>query len=598
MSLACTHRGRTLLPRIVLPALALVLFGAGCEAGGGAPVNEYGNPEKLAPRPTEPAITQADLMTRLYIFSDDSMMGRQFGREGNMKGTAYIASELERLGVEPAGDNGTYFQNLPAVVRKYTDASTMSVDGQPLTWLTDFVATPGFTPPLPIDGVQAVYGGIMGDTVNPITAEQANGRLVVFSPNPQGGRRGFAFGGRGGGGRAGRGGRGGANAANAPPNPLAGAVAIATIDLDNTSLEARAFLNNPAGRMDNRAADAPPPEPGPANLRLTSAAAERVLGGPVADMATGTLGGTVTANLDYVEQPVPEYARNVIGIVRGSDPELAGEYVVIGAHNDHNGFRVPPVDHDSLKAYNQAMLDLEMESGELMRLTPEQRESIHINVDSLHALRPARLDSIQNGADDDGSGSMAMLEIAEAFATAPQKPHRSILFVFHTGEEAGLLGSRWFTDHPTVPLDSMITELNIDMIGRGRAEDIIGGGDNYLGVVGSKRLSTELGQLVQEVNNREAQPLDLDYRFDEETTWPGYNNIYGRSDHANYVRHGIPIAFFFTGLHADYHQNTDEAQYIDFPHYTRITQYIDDLATELANRPNRPAVDQVVNEGG
>ena len=327
MSLACTHRGRTLLPRIVLPALALVLFGAGCEAGGGAPVNEYGNPEKLAPRPTEPAITQADLMTRLYIFSDDSMMGRQFGREGNMKGTAYIARELERLGVEPAGDNGTYFQSLPAVVRKYTDASTMSVDGQALTWLTDFVATPGMAPPLPIDGVQAVYGGIMGDTVNPITAEQANGKVVVLSPNPEGGRRGFAFGGRGGG----RGGRGGANAR---PNPLAGAVAIAVINLDDTSMEERAFLNDPAGRMP-RSTDTATPEPAAANLRLTSAAAERVLGGPVADMAPGTVGGTLTANLDYVEQPVPEYARNVVGIVRGSDPELAGEYVAVGAHNDH-----------------------------------------------------------------------------------------------------------------------------------------------------------------------------------------------------------------------------------------------------------------------
>lgn len=565
-----------------------MLFGAGCDAGGGAAVNEYGNPEKLAPRPTESAITEADLKTRLYIFSDDSMMGRQLGREGNMKGTAYIARELERLGVEPAGDNGTYFQKLPAVVRKYSDASTMSVDGQSLTWLADFLATPGFSPPLPIDGVQAVYGGMLGDTVNPITAEQANGKLVVLSPNPQGGRRGFAFGGRGGG----RGGRGGGNAR---PNPLAGAVAIAIIDLDNTPLEDRAFINNPAGRVP-RGGAAQAPEPAPANLRLTSAAAERVLGGPVADMAPGTVGGTVTANLDYVEQPVPDYARNVVGIVRGSDPELAGEYVAVGAHNDHNGYTVTPVDHDSLRAYNSAALAMQMASGELTSLTPEQRASIHVNMDSLRQLRPERLDSIQNGADDDGSGSMAVLEIAEAFATAPEKPRRSILFVFHTGEESGLQGSGWFTDHPTVPLDSIITQINIDMIGRGRAEDIIGGGDNYVGVVGSKRLSVELGQLVQEVNAQEAQPLDIDYRFDEETTWPGYNNIYGRSDHANYARFGIPIAFFFTGLHADYHRNTDEAQYIDYPHYTRITKYIDDLVTALANRDRRPAVDQVANE--
>jgi hypothetical protein len=586
MSLACFFRGKRTFPRIALPALALLLIGAGCDVGG-APVNEYGNPDKLAPRPTDAAITEADLKTRLYIFSDDSMMGRQSGREGNMKGTAYIARELERLGIEPAGDDGTYFQNLPYVVRRFSDASTMSVDGQALTWLADFVATPGNTAPRPIDGVQAVYGGLLGDTVNTITAEQANGRLVVLSPNPQGGRRGFG----GGGGRGGRG-RG-----DARPNPLAGAAAVAIIDLDNTPLEDRAFINNPAGRVDNRPADAPPPEPAPANLRLTAASAERVLGGSVDGMAPGTTGGTITGNLDFVEQPVPEYGRNVVGIVRGSDPELAAEYVAIGAHNDHVGYSVTPVGHDSLRAFNGAAHAMQMVGGELASITPEQRAAIQVNLDSLRQLRPERLDSVRNGADDDGSGSMAVLEIAEAFATAPERPRRSILFVWHTGEEGGLTGSRWFTDHPTVPRDSIIAQINIDMIGRGRADDLPGGGDNYLGVIGSKRLSIELGQVVIDVNSRQAEPLNLDYRFDGETTWPGYNNLYNRSDHESYARFGIPIAFFFTGLHEDYHQVTDEPQYIDYPHYAKITNYIHDLAIELASRENRPAVDQSTTEG-
>ncbi len=192
---------------------------------------------------------------------------------------------------------------------------------------------------------------------------------------------------------------------------------------------------------------------------------------------------------------------------------------------------------------------------------------------------------------------MAVLEIAEAIALAPEKPRRSILFVWHTGEEGGLTGSRWFTDNPTVPRDSIVAQLNIDMIGRGRAEDIIGGGNDYLAVVGSKRLSVDLGQAVIEVNDRQQSPFRLDYRFDEETTWPGYNNIYGRSDHWNYARHNIPIAFFFTGLHMDYHQVTDEPQYIDYPHYAAITKYIHDLAIELANRDNRPAVNQPMPEG-
>jgi Zn-dependent M28 family amino/carboxypeptidase len=187
---------------------------------------------------------------------------------------------------------------------------------------------------------------------------------------------------------------------------------------------------------------------------------------------------------------------------------------------------------------------------------------------------------------------MALLEIAEAVSAMKVKPKRSLLFVWNNGEEAGLLGSAWYTMHPTVPRDSIVAQINIDMIGRGRTEDIPGGGDDYLAVVGSNRLSSELGKEVVKVNLRQPAPFRLDYRFDTTTTWPGYNNIYGRSDHANYARFNIPIAFFFTGLHADYHQSTDEPQYIDYPHYARITQYIADLVVDLANREKRPALDQ------
>jgi hypothetical protein len=130
------------------------------------------------------------------------------------------------------------------------------------------------------------------------------------------------------------------------------------------------------------------------------------------------------------------------------------------------------------------------------------------------------------------------------------------------------------------------------MIGRGRADDLPGGGPDYLGVVGSKRLSTDLGHMVVAANKAQKKPLRLDYEFDDSTAWAGYNNIYGRSDHANYARHGIPIAFFFTGLHRDYHQLTDEPQYIDYPHYSRITNYIRDLLVDVGNTPKRPVVDK------
>jgi hypothetical protein len=144
-----------------------------------------------------------------------------------------------------------------------------------------------------------------------------------------------------------------------------------------------------------------------------------------------------------------------------------------------------------------------------------------------------------------------------------------------------------------VPKDSIVAQLNVDMIGRGRSDDIPGGSPDFLGVVGSSFISNDLGEAVRTVNARQPKPLQLDYRFDSDvstTLGSQYNNIYRRSDHFMYAQLGIPIAFFFTGLHADYHQVTDEPQYIDYPHYARITKYLNDLAIEIANRDKRPAI--------
>jgi Zn-dependent M28 family amino/carboxypeptidase len=226
----------------------------------------------------------------------------------------------------------------------------------------------------------------------------------------------------------------------------------------------------------------------------------------------------------------------------------------------------------------------------MIALTPAQLATITVNMDSIRRFIPkARLDSIRNGADDDGSGSMGVLEIAEAIQSMKVKPKRSTLFVWHTGEEAGLIGSAFFTRNPTVPMDSVVAQINIDMIGRGRAEDLPGGGPNYVGVVGSFFDSKDLGETVLAVNKRLKEPLELDNKYDSTLTWSGYNNIYGRSDHYNYAQQGVPIAFFFTGLHGDYHQVSDEAEFIDYPHYAKITNYISDLVVEVGNGP-RPRI--------
>src|SRR5688500_12326848 len=144
-------------------------------------------PLKRAPRPTTAAVTEAYLMTRLYLFAYDSMMGRQFGREGNFKGTEYIAGELRRLGIAPAGENGTYFQGLPLTLRRFTDRTALEVNGKTLRWIDDFVAVPGrAVPRLLAVNTQIIFGGVAGDTTRQITPAQAAGKVVVLVPNPQG----------------------------------------------------------------------------------------------------------------------------------------------------------------------------------------------------------------------------------------------------------------------------------------------------------------------------------------------------------------------------------------------------------------------------
>jgi Zn-dependent M28 family amino/carboxypeptidase len=275
---------------------------------------------------------------------------------------------------------------------------------------------------------------------------------------------------------------------------------------------------------------------------------------------------------------------------------LRNEYLAIGAHSDHVGYRATgAVDHDSLHLF-LAQRYLATENPTAAPLSPEARQAqqarvaaIHVNLDSVRAIRPIRRDSINNGADDDGSGSMTVLEVAQALARGKARPKRSILFVWHTGEEKGLLGSRYFTDHPTVPRDSIVAQINIDMVGRGGPTDLGAGNDRYLQLVGSRRLSTELGDLVESVNKGEPMPFTFDYSQDAN----GHpENIYCRSDHYNYARYGIPVVFMTTGLHGDYHQPTDEPQYIDYAHMARIARFVMSLTRRVADLDHRPVVDK------
>ena len=519
-------------------------------------------PRTYAPKPTAPAITPADLMTRLYIFADDSMQGRETGTDGNRRGLRYIERELTRLGLTPLGDSGGFLQEVPLVKRGWNSEFTVSVEGTALAPWSDVVPLPlRAAKPRSIDGAAVIYGGTVEEATAAITAEQATGKIVVLkSP---GGLRAPRL---------------------APGSPLTNAAGIALFIGQALPEQFLAFFRTPGMSMPDGQSGTPPMAP--TVIVLSPNALKVLFGSEVPDLRPGQVGKALTTNLMFSETPAPAY--NVVAMIPGSDAALKGQYVAIGAHNDHVGYNHAPVDHDSLRAFQRAAWTMAGAYAGLPPLKAEQRASIHVNADSLHKVRPARLDSISNGADDDGSGSMAVLEIAENIARSRVKPKRSILFVWHTGEEKGLLGSQWISNHFPVARDSIVAQINIDMIGRGDAVDVKGGGPRYLGVVGAKRLSSMLGATVDSVAKAYATPIDLDYRMDTD----GHpENIYCRSDHYNYARWGIPVAFFFTGLHGDYHQVTDEPQYIDYTHYSVITNYVRDLLVAVGNGA-RPVVDK------
>jgi len=203
-------------------------------------------------------------------------------------------------------------------------------------------------------------------------------------------------------------------------------------------------------------------------------------------------------------------------------------------------------------------------------------------------------DRICNGADDDGSGTTALLSMAEALAKAPTRPKRSFLFVWHCGEEKGLWGSRYFTEFPTIPLNAVVAQLNIDMIGRSKKAGDTNPRNNSLTgpdavyVIGSTMMSTELGELVNAVN-KSFLNLTYDTKYDDPKD---PNRFFYRSDHINYARKGIPIIFFFDGEHEDYHGAGDTADKIDYEKMEKITRTVYMTGWEIANRPLRLKVDK------
>jgi len=531
-----------------------------------APVPRTDLPLKLAPRPTKSAITADDLMTRLYIFADDSLMGRDAGTEGSFKATELLAREAKRLGLQPAGDSGTFFQTLPLKSKKVDPLSSFIAGGASLELGKEWGFKSGST--MTFTDTPVMFGGVMGEAAL-LPAEQVAGKLVVLTvPLSQSAVQ---------------------QAVEGDVDVPAGAAGIVLV-VPQQAAGVFGYVLRPSVFVDDPAFGGP-------RLFVGSGAIAKLFTSPLSELKAGALGATVNvkAILDVVPSPFP--ARNVVALLPGSDPKLKNQYVAVGAHSDHVGMARRAVDHDSVLIFNRIVRPGGAENDDKMG-NAEQFTQINAELAEMRKSSPTRRDSIFNGADDDGSGSVAVQEIAELLSTMKVKPKRSTLFVWHVGEEKGLWGSKFFTEHSTVSRDSIVAQLNIDMVGRGSATDLTGsskegqdlrGGPDYLQLVGSRRLSTELGDLVERVNTSKKHNLVFDYGMDA-NEHP--MNIYCRSDHYEYAKWGVPVTFFTTGGHSAYHQLTDEPQYIDYPHMTRVAKLIADVALDLGSRAGRPVVNQ------
>ncbi len=486
-----------------------------------------------APGPsTTRGLTVEELRRDLYVFAADSFGGRETGTPYADKAAAWLAARLAQLRVEPGGDSG-YFHRVPmrktvvtpgvATVGTVVAPRQLAV-GRDIAFLTSL----GRGAPLPKDSVDAelvfVQYGLVDTTLkrDDYADLAVSGKVLVIvgtvPPNVPDAQR---------------------KVMENPQslfNRIGTAIARqpAGIVLLLPDSIFRMAASQFTGTQIELATGAPVQQP-PRALPFIAVApltgSTMVPAEWPAD-ASARLPSGMRFRASYDERTTTFNGYNIVGIVRGTDPVLRNTYVAYGAHYDHVGMST--------------------------------------NITG---------DSINNGADDDGSGSVTLLAIARAWQQAP--PRRSGLFVWHIGEEKGLFGSEAFTNTPTVPLDSIVAQINADMIGRNAPDSlyIVGPGAAPNGQ------SSVVGAVVDSVNHAGPTPFIFNREWDT-TTHP--ERIYYRSDHYNYARKGIPIVFFTTGLHPQYHQVTDEAALINYEKMARIGDLMYRVGMTLGNRPTRP----------
>ncbi|HWQ31351.1 MAG TPA: M28 family peptidase [Blastocatellia bacterium] len=503
-------------------------------------------------------ITEAQLKDYLYFIASDEMAGRNTPSKELDLTAKFLALNLSRWGLRPAGDDGTFFQHVTLKRSAIDPAQTRAeLSGQPLSYGDDFYAAPQAG----TASGNLVFAGhgwvIKSKNINAYQTADSELNVkdkivVVYSGAvPQGVNRG--------------------ELARLPASdrisPMEyalshGAKGLITIpspmQISTWQQRVQAASQLSRWNIDDPAQKALPAIVASEKMVRAIFAGERIDGDTILKKAAKgefndafELSAAKQVGFTIGVKSETTKTQNVVAILEGSDAALKNEYVAIGAHYDHVGS------------------------------SPQT------------GCSPASGDTICNGADDDGSGTTAVLALAEAFSHGP-RPKRSILFVWHCGEEKGLWGSEYFTDHPTVPLSQIITQLNIDMIGRSRKPDdntpansgLTGPHEIY--VIGSKMMSTELGNLSEAVNNNFLK-LAFNYKYDEPND---PQRLFYRSDHYNYARKGIPIIFYFDGIHEDYHRPSDEPQKIDYEKMMKVTRTVYATAWALGNAAKRPAVDK------
>lgn len=479
------------------------------------------------------SITEEDFLNKVSIIAHDSMMGRANPSPGLDKTAQYVADEFRRYGLKPGGDDGTFIQSytIREMAVDFGGSSVQVSGGGTLDLGRDvgIVRAPV--------GEPATGGVILVTGTEPeegLDVAGMNGKHVIIVPDPSAqptsGRRRMRF----------------------PPviseaHPASVFLVVSQPDEEwDTAVARQRESTSTLGPWDTPGQDAPilmiresslAPLLASHGVQLRQVAAQA--GGPMTLHPVPDLEMTVTVAMQEVgafHQP------NTVGILEGSDPDLKDEYILFSAHMDHVGVRVPN------------------EEG----------------------------DSIYNGADDDASGTILVVEVAKAMSMLAERPKRSMIFLGVSGEERGLWGSRYFAENPAVPLEQIVADLNADMVSRNWPDTVVAIGKEH----------SDLGATLNRVN--EAHPELHMIAIDD--IWPE-QNFYRRSDHFNFARRGVPILFFFTGVHEDYHRPTDEVSRMDAEKGARVSRLVFYLGLELGNAPERPkwnpeSFAEIVDMGG